>query len=458
MNYALTNFARTRKPVDGRDVFKDLNSPDYKDGSRTGSKNKKQGSNSNKDKYQNKDKHSDDDKYQNMDKGSNKTKKTSYSRKSSKDSKIRKRVKSIDVIRGLAIGLMILGNNQAIWQRVYPPLRHAVWNGVTLADFAFPFFVISLGVTIPISIDSRLKRNDPTLRISLSIVRRSVMLILFGVFLNYLKNQDLNTIRILGVLQRMGLVYFVTSFVYFFMRKAKKKDLFIITSMIAISAFIVVEYYFIAKPYGFQMEGSLAQRVDMYFFKGHLYKPEFEPDGFLTSFVAIASGMLGCSMGSIVNNKKLGEYKKFLLILAFGIVMLLLSKYFNNYFPYNKRLWSSSFVLLTAGSYGLLLSILYFICDILKISKIFTPIIALGSSPIFVYVAAESLAILFWYRVVTSSTPPYNSLYYIEDFTYTYITPWAGSTWDSLVFAIGYLIIWMIVMMFIYKKDIVIKI
>jgi predicted acyltransferase len=193
MSYALTNFGRTRKSVDGRDVLKDLNSLDYEEGSSTGSKNKKQGSNS------------------------------SYSRKSNKDSKTRKRVKSIDVIRGLAIGLMIVGNNQAIWQRVYPPLRHAVWNGVTLADFAFPFFVISLGVTIPISIDSRLKRNDSTLTISLSIIRRSVMLILFGIFLNYLKNQDLNTIRILGVLQRMGLVYFVTSFVYLFMRKAKKE-------------------------------------------------------------------------------------------------------------------------------------------------------------------------------------------------------------------------------------------
>lgn len=428
MSYVLTNLGRTRKPVDGRDVLKDLNSPDYEEGSSTGSNKKKQGG------------------------------KSSYSRKSSKDTKTRKRVKSIDVIRGLAIALMIVVNNKPLWQRVYPPLIHAEWNGVTLADFAFPFFVISLGVTIPISIDSRLKRNDSILSISLSIVRRSVMLILIGIFLNYLKNQDLKTIRILGVLQRMGLVYFVTSFVYLFMKKAKKKDLFIVTSMIAISVFIVVGYYFIAKPYGFQMEGSLAQRVDIYLFKGHLYKPNFEPDGFLTSIVAISSGMLGCCMGKIVNNKKFGEYKRFLLLLVFAVVTLLFAKYFNNYFPYNKRLWSSSFVLLTAGSYGVLLSILYLICDILKVNKIFTPIIALGSSPIFVYVGSESLSSLFLHKMVASNVPPYNSVYLIDNFTYRYITPWAGSTWDSLVFVIGYLVIWMIVMMIIYKRDIVIKI
>lgn len=409
------------KSVDGRDVLEDLND---------------QGSSSVK--Y-------------------DKSKKSGKSSKSGKYSGTKNRIKSIDVIRGLTIALMIVANNPGNWFRIYPQLRHVEWNGYVLADLGFPFFVIALGVTIPVSIDRRLKKKDSTLKISLNIVRRGVMLFMIGLFLNYLKNQDLSTIRILGVLQRMALVYMVTSFTYLYMKKSKKKDLFIITSMIAISACIIVGYYFVAKPYGFQLEGSLAQRVDMFFFDGHLYNPNFEPDGFLTSIVAISSGMLGCSMGCIVNNKKLGEYKKFFILLAFGILMLVLSKQFNEYFPYNKKLWSSSFVLLTAGYYGILLSVLYLICDIFKTDKVFTPIIALGSSPIFIYVMLESVRTLFWKRMVTSNIPPYDQIVFSESFTNTYITPWAGSTWDSLVFSIGYLVLWMIIMMFIYKRNIIIK-
>jgi predicted acyltransferase len=422
--FSSSSKSKSSKSKDGREILKDLNSSDY----------------------------DLDIKPQ-----ATKARKIGNSSKSNKFSKTKQRVKSIDVIRGLAIALMIVGNNPGTWQRVYPQLRHAKWHGVTLADFGFPFFVIALGVTIPISIDSRIKRKESILKISISIIRRSVMLFFIGLILNFLKDQDLSTIRILGVLQRMGIVYFVTSFSYLFMKKAKKRDLFIITSMIAIATFIIVGYYFIAKPYGFQLEGSLAQRVDMFLFKGHLYDPNFEPDGFLTSIVAISSGMLGCSMGCIISNKRLGEYKKFFILLVFGLVLLILSKYFNDYFPYNKRLWSSSFVLLMAGSYGILLSILYLICDIIKINKIFIPIIALGSSPILIYVLLESVQTLFWNRMVTSNIPPYGQIIFVENFTYNYITPWAGTTWDSLVFSIGYLIIWTIIMLFIFKKNIVIK-
>jgi len=412
---------KASKSVDGRDVLEDLNDQGYSSV-----------------KY-------------------GKSKKSGKSSKSNIYSGAKNRIKSIDVIRGLTIALMIVCNNPGNWARIYPQLRHVEWNGYVLADLGFPFFVIALGVTIPISIDRRLKKKDSIQKISLNIVRRSVMLFMIGLFLNYLKDQDLNTIRILGVLQRMSIVYLVTSFTYLLMKKAKKKDLFIISSMAAISACIIVGYYFVAKPYGFQLEGSLAQRVDMFFFDGHLYNPNFEPDGFLTSIVAISSGMLGCSMGCIVNNKKLGEYKKFFILLAFGILMLVLSKQFNEYFSYNKKLWSSSFVLLTAGYYGVLLSILYLICDIFNLNKVITPIIALGSSPIFIYVLLESIQTLFWNKMVTSDIPPYNQIILSGDFTNTYITPWAGSTWDSLVFSIGYLILWTIIMMFIYKRNIVIK-
>ncbi|MCQ7053832.1 acyltransferase family protein, partial [Clostridioides difficile] len=374
------------------------------------------------------------------------------------DSKLmNSRIKSIDIIRGLSIALMIVCNNPGTWMRMYPQLRHAVWHGVTLADFAFPFFVISLGVTISISINSKLKNNKSTLSIILSIFKRSILLILFGFFLNYLGNPDLDTVRILGVLQRMGLVYFVTSLVYLLLKKLNVGSTATIITFLCISTFIIVGYYILAKPYGFELEGSLAQLVDLHFFKGHLYKPEFEPDGFLTSIVAISSGMLGCTMGCVLLKEDIGEYKKFFKILVMSIILLIGAFIFNQYFPFNKRLWSSSFVLLMAGSYGILLSIFYFICDIKNKSKIFTPIIALGSSPIFTYMCLEILSHVFWNVPKLTNKVDYPTTL-VEWTTYELITPWAGTTWDSLIFSLLYVLFWVIVMSIMYKKKIFIKI
>ncbi|MDB0439185.1 DUF5009 domain-containing protein [Clostridioides difficile] len=370
---------------------------------------------------------------------------------------MKNRVKSIDIIRGLSIALMIVCNNPGTWMRMYPQLRHAIWHGVTLADFAFPFFVISLGVTIPISINSKLKNNKSTIRIILSIFKRSILLMLFGFFLNYLGNHDLSTVRILGVLQRMGLVYLVTSLVYLLLKKLYVGSTATIITFLCISAFIIVGYYIVAKPYGFELEGSLAQLVDFHFFKGHLYKPEFEPDGFLTSIVAISSGMLGCTMGCVLLKENIGEYKKFFKILIMSIILLICAFAFNQYFPFNKRLWSSSFVLLMAGSYGILLAIFYFICDIKNKSKIFTPIIALGSSPIFTYMCLEILSHVFWNLPKLTDKVDYPTTL-VEWTTYELITPWAGTTWDSLIFSLLYVLFWVIIMSFMYKKKIFIKI
>lgn len=440
-------FSRSKKEVDGREVLKDLNKP---------SKPRK---NTSVNTYGNDDAGNEHEARRKSGKPKSKNiSKGNGSSKSKGKRKISSRIKSIDVIRGMTIALMVVGNTPGNWDRLYPPLKHAKWNGVTLADFGFPFFVMLLGTTIPISIDNSLKKNKSYLQISMKIIKRSLLLVILGLFLNYLRNSDLETMRYLGVLQRMGLVYFVTSFFYLFMKKMRKKNIAIGVGAILISAIIIVGYYFVAKPYGFELNGCLAQRVDMLFFKGHLYKPDFDPDGFLTSIVAISTGMLGCTIGCILNSKKLGDYKKCFGVLLLGIALFVASVYANDYFPYNKRLWSSSFVLLMAGSYAIMLSILYLICDIFKVDKIFTPLIALGSSPIMVYVVSEALVAKLFYIEAPSIIDPSMSSYVVINFTTKYITPWAGTTWDSLAFSLIFLLMWFIIAMFLYKKKIFIKV
>ncbi|MDR1774150.1 MAG: DUF5009 domain-containing protein, partial [Clostridioides sp.] len=139
--------------------------------------------------------------------------------------KLKDRIKSIDIVRGICIAIMFLVDNRGSWQRAYPILTHSEWNGITIADIGFPIFILSLGASIPISIDSKIKKNIRTSKIITSIIRRSILLFIFGLFFNYLKNNDLNTIRILGVLQRMAIVYFLTSILYFSIKKLHISDI-----------------------------------------------------------------------------------------------------------------------------------------------------------------------------------------------------------------------------------------
>ncbi|RDY23256.1 DUF5009 domain-containing protein [Romboutsia maritimum] len=386
---------------------------------------------------------------------------------------VSKRIKSIDIIRGLSVALMIIGNNPGSWARNYPQLRHSLWNGVTLVDFVFPFFILAMSVSIPIAIENKFSKEKSTGFIIGDIIKRSLILIIFGILLNYISNNDLKTIRIPGVLQRLGFVYFVTSIIYItirsltFRKKLEEKNFkeddyiknyrYIIVSLLIIVLAIVVSYYFIAKPYGFFEEGNLAQKVDTMILNGHLYNERFDPEGILTNIVAISTGCLGCALGCIIKNNKKDDYKKLFEIIIIGVVCLIGAFLFERVFPFNKRLWSSSFVLLTGGAFGVVLGILYFISDIKEKYKIFTPLIALGSSAIFTYMALEIIDRTLW-MVSINSKMFEEPLKFCNWVTYTFITPWAGQVYDSLIFSLGYLLVWIIIMMFMYRKKIFIRI
>lgn len=363
------------------------------------------------------------------------------------------RIKSIDAFRGLAIALMIAVDNQGNVDRFYPQMRHAVWNGITLADFAFPIFVFIAGLVAPYAINKRMSKGDSAFKILGYICSRSIGLFLTGLFLNGFPMYDLSSIRIMGVLQRISIAYFVASCVtlasmYLIKNKEFPSLRYVLNFAIALG--ILLFYYLLLKG-NFAQNGNLAQLIDLkYLLPQHMYTPTFDPEGLLGSISTCASALFGSAMGLMLMDNRFKKYLKVLVLILVGVITLEFARKFNVVFPYNKNLWSSSFVLLTVGTGFVVGSILYFIIDVIKYDYIFKPFVALGSNPFFVYVSAELIRKTLW-RIPITDKETHVTMYLNTWITTKYITPWAGAKLDSFYFAVCYIVVWMLIMLRSYE-------
>lgn len=361
------------------------------------------------------------------------------------------RIKSIDALRGIAIAIMIIGDNPGNGKRIYTQLRHPKWNGLTLADFAFPFFILTMCMIIPIVMEKNLA-SKKVLTIIFNVIKRSFIIIFLGLFLNGFPLFDLNSIRIPGVLQRLGIVYLSISLLYLLIRCRLKNESLIMIFMMIAAAVIIIGYYLLLKPSGFNIESNLASKVDVHLLNNHLYTKSFDPEGIISTIGAIASGLLGCIIGYIFTLKTESKYLNLLYNGALGIVCIISAYLFCKAVPFNKQLWSSSFILITAGYGALLAAVLYLICDICKKDSILTPFIYLGSNPIFIYLITELIRRSIW------KIPVYDerlnlSLSLPTWITTKFITPWAGTLLDSFYFSLSYLIVWMAIAKKMYTNN-----
>lgn len=363
------------------------------------------------------------------------------------------RLKCIDAFRGMAVALMLIGDNQGNIARMYPQLRHAIWNGFTIADLGFPFFIIIMGMVIPYALNRRIAKGVSPLNIFVHILTRSIEIFVLGLILNGFPLYDLSSIRVLGVLQRIAVTYLIVSTVTLIILYTVKDKVIQASIQLGLAFTIIIVYYLLMKYVtvpGFgkgilKPDGNLVQYIDLQWLKGHLYRNNWDPEGILSTVPAIASALLGAVTGQILiynTNKKL---YKFLCVLTFGIITLSLAYVANRWFPFNKNLWSSSFVLLTAGICFLLMSLLYFVIDIIKYDSIFKPFVTLGSNAIFVYLVSEIVRKTLWAIPIVDSITKVKMNLNVWLTTH-YITPWAGTELDSFYFAIVYTILWVGIM------------
>jgi predicted acyltransferase len=305
---------------------------------------------------------------------------------------MKNRVVSVDIFRGLTIALMILVNTPGTWSHVYAPLLHAQWHGYTPTDLVFPFFLFIVGTSIVLAYRNK-KADRATYK---KIIVRTLKLIGLGLFLGafiltfpFFKNWA--DIRFPGVLQRIGVVFFFASVLYLnFNWKA----------LIVICVFILLGYWiwmsFIplngAEPSLERVANNWANFIDVNVFGTHTYKPDYDPEGLLSTLPSIASSLLGVFTGMVIISKRTDKTR---LMVLLGVVFLVLGHVWDLVFPINKALWTSSFVLVTAGWANLVLALIYWLSDEkgMKFGSVFRYI---GANAITMYFLSSFISKIFY--------------------------------------------------------------
>lgn len=363
---------------------------------------------------------------------------------------LKNRIQSVDFLRGLTIVVMILVNTPGDWGFVYKPLLHAKWNGLTIADFVFPFFLYIVGISI--SFVYKAKTPDKTIYKKIAI--RSLKLIGLGLFLNaflpYIPFvESWEKMRIPGVLQRIGIVFFVTSVLYLNM---SKKGLMILTAGILVGYWIWLGY--IPFPGGDtptleRAANNWANYLDLQLLGTHMWKPDYDPEGIISTIPSIASALTGVFIGEVLTSSIL---RKHLRLLGLGSLLLGIGYIWSLVFPLNKALWSSSFVLVTSGYATLILALIYYLTDYKEISlgNMFTYV---GSNAIVLYFSSMFISKTFYLISVGEK-------YTIHSWLYETVFVYEGMSkeFSSLLYALVVIVFYVVVAYVLYRKRIFIKV
>lgn len=361
------------------------------------------------------------------------------------------RILALDIFRGITMAAMILVNDPGIETRIYGPLQHAEWNGITPTDYIFPSFIFIVGISIALSITRQLEKGIPKRAILQKIIKRAITLFILGMALSILQKFDLRDLRITGVLQRIAVVYFCCSLLLLYTSRKFQ---------VRLGIFILITYFLVmtlvpVPGYGYAIlepGKNLAAWVDGLLLPGKLYHGNWDPEGILSTFPAIVTGISGLLAGYLLLEKTPPERKINWLFFA-GLAAFAIAHVWNWFFPINKNLWTSSFVLYTAGLDAMLLAFLYFLVDILGYTKWAKPFVVFGSNAIAAYLASEIFYDLIYYKIGGESGQSLNDLI-IQAILPTGISP----ELLSLLWALAYVGLCYIPVYWMYTKKIFLKI
>jgi predicted acyltransferase len=362
------------------------------------------------------------------------------------------RLLSLDVFRGLTIAAMILVNTPGSWSYVYSPLLHAKWNGVTPTDVVFPFFLFIVGVSIAFAlrtVKSQYDRHNVTI---LRILKRGAILFLIGLFLNAFPYFNLAEIRIPGVLQRIAIVFCIAAV------------LFLKTSwrtQTVVSAVLLIVYWLLLTqvpvpgvgPANLERGTNLAAWVDSQLLMGHMWPVTgtWDPEGVLSTVPAIVTCLIGLLAGQWMQTARSAE-TKLLHVFVAANVLLLIGWIWSLVFPFNKSLWTSSYVLYTGGLALHMFAVLYWWLDVQQRGhKIFLPFKIYGVNAIAAYTLSMLGASLLNEIHVGEAT--------LQDWLYHIVVAVIPNLYDaSLLFAILFNALIFLPIWFLYKRNILIKV
>jgi predicted acyltransferase len=306
-----------------------------------------------------------------------------------------KRLLSLDVFRGIDIAFMILVNNGGHY--AYWPLKHSDWNGWTPTDLVFPTFLFLMGTSLVFSFEARLARGESKKNLALHTLRRFVILFLLGLVVNGFPFFHLGTLRVYGVLQRIAICYLVCSFLYLWDRRVTSKIVLLAAALLgywALMRLVPVPGYGVPGrdiPF-LDKNANIVAWLDRHIFPGRLYEGVRDPEGLLSNIPALGTALLGMLTAMWLRTSASME-RKFAGMLGGGVVLILLGELWNPWFPINKKLWTSSYVLFAAGVSLLGLALCYWAIEIRGWKKGWTFFwLVFGTNAITAYVFAELLS------------------------------------------------------------------
>jgi predicted acyltransferase len=364
------------------------------------------------------------------------------------------RMSSLDVFRGLTIAGMILVNNPGTWDAIYSPLEHSKWDGLTPTDLVFPFFLFIVGISITLALARRAESGGSQRDLYVKIVRRTVIIFALGLVLTAFPYNDLAAFRIPGVLQRIAVCYFFAAII-FLNTRWRAQALIVVALLLLYWAAMKLTP---VPGYGagdLSMAGNLAAYVDRGVFGRHTWKPLYDPEGLLSTIPAIATTLCGVLTGHLLRSRR-APLEKVAAMFVAGAGSMIVGWAWNFWFPVNKALWTSSYVVLTAGMALQLLAACYWIVDIKGYARWAKPFLAFGTNALVVYFLSEFtvlVASLVKFTRADGSRTDVLGLIYEKLFA-----SWASPVNASLMFAICTVLVWLGVMSILYRKRIFIKV
>lgn len=360
------------------------------------------------------------------------------------------RLVSLDIFRGLTVAFMIVVNTPGSWKYVYPPLRHATWHGWTPADLVFPFFLFVVGASLWFSMKKYGQEiNGGSV---LRIFRRMVSIFAIGLILAIFPyfGRDYSTLRIMGVLQRIAVAYGIGALLCLAIRR---EYLWIVVAALLLLYWSLLAFFGGADPYSLQ--DNFTGKADAAILGvNHMYKGfgvPFDPEGLLSTIPAVGTVIIGYYTGEIIG-KGPASGKTVLKLLLFGVASVGLGLLWSMLFPINKPLWTSSYVLFTAGLAMAGLALIYLVADVLKFKIWSTFFLVFGTNALFSYFLAG-----IWTRLMLFIRIGENKISLYTWFYEKACIPVAGNLNGSLIFAlIQMLFIWSVALV-LYRKKIMIR-
>ena len=387
----------------------------------------------------------------------------------------------------MTVAGMLLVNNPGTWSAIYPPLAHASWHGWTPTDLIFPFFLFIVGITTQLSITARRERGDDESAIRRQILKRGALIFLFGflvngfpyftwgamagnpdpTFLERVVDRLLNW-RIMGVLQRIGIAYIISALI------ATRATL---RTQVITTAAILFGYWFVMTalpvPGSNGTPGALlldrgpttmAAYFDRVFLDwsrfglgNHLWSSSrtWDPEGILSTAGAVGTALLGNLAGRWIGQPRT-LIDRVAGLFAAGALAMMLGLMWNWSFPINKSLWTSSYVLFTGGVAAVSLATIVWLVDVNNWRWWTKPFVVYGVNPMIAFVGSGIMARLIYSILQVDYDGQRIAL---QAFIYkTMYASWLTPHNASLAFALTFVAFWYVVLLILYRRNVLLRV